>query len=283
MEYTHIKIDWKTPSDEKAEIIMALLGELPFDTFENTSSSVDAYMPTKFFNQEVVEELNALKNQFNFNYSEHTIAYTNWNVEWEKNYAPVVVDNFVAVRADFHAPIANVEYEIIINPRMAFGTGHHATTFMVMQTMREIDFKNKSVFDFGCGSGILAILAEKLGADYCYAIDNDTNCIENTIDNVLINQCQKIKTGLASMENTELTKFDIIIANINRNVLTATMLDISKRLHQKGQLVISGFLNSDEQLLINCARENKLHLKSVKQKEGWSCLLLSYELLDVSC
>ena len=278
MEYTRIEIEWKTPSDEKAEIIIALLSELPFDTFENTSYSVNAYIPTNAFTIEVTSELNALKTQLDFNFNTHKIAYTNWNVEWEKNYAPIVVDDFVAVRADFHAPILNVKHEIIINPRMAFGTGHHATTFMVMQTMLDMEFKNKTVLDFGCGSGILAILAEKLGADFCYAIDNDSNCIENTIDNVLINHCSKIKTELTSIENTALTKFDIIIANINRNILTATMSDISNRLHKKGQLIVSGFLNSDEQILINCAQENKLHLKSVKQKEGWSCLLLSYEL-----
>jgi len=275
MEYTRIEINWKTPSDEKAEIIMALLGELPYDTFENTSHSVDAYIPSHLFTKEVLNELNALKNNLDFNFQIHTIAYTNWNVEWEKNYAPVVVDDFVAVRADFHEPILNVEHEIIINPRMAFGTGHHATTFMVMQTMREMDFRNKTVFDFGCGSGILTILAEKLGAKYCNAVDNDTNCIENTIDNVLINHCKIIKTELASIENTDFTKFDIIIANINRNILTTTMSDISNRLNLQGQLIISGFLNSDEQILINCALENKLHLKSVKQKEGWSCLLFN--------
>ncbi len=273
--YTRVEIFWKTPSDEKAEIIMALLGELPFDTFENTSKSVDAYIPSHLFSDEVAHELNRLKIEFGFNYKTHSIAYTNWNAEWEKNYEPVIVSDFVAVRADFHAAISGVEHEIVINPKMAFGTGHHATTFSVMEMMRELDFKDKTVFDFGCGSGVLAILAEKLGANYCFAIDYDANCIENTIENAQINNCKTLKAELALIENTDSTKFDIIIANINRNVLTVSMPKLADRLKKDGLLIMSGFYNGDEELLITTAMENKLHLKSVKQKDGWSCLLLS--------
>ena len=282
--YTCVEIKWKTPSDEKAEIIIALLGELPFDTFENTSKSINAYMPSKFFDATITDELNILKNHYDFKFITHSIPFTNWNAEWEKNYEPVIVGNFVGVRADFHVPILNIEHEIIINPRMAFGTGHHATTFSVMEMMQSIDFKNKTVLDFGCGSGILAILAEKLGAKFCYAIDNDENCIENTIENAEINHCKNIKTCRAAMpggSNSEdikhggSKKFDIIIANINRNVLMSTMQNMASLLSKNGQLIISGFYNADEKLLINCAQENKLHVNSVKQKDGWSCILLS--------
>jgi len=183
----------------------------------------------------------------------------------------VVVENFCAVRAHFHEPITNVEHEIIITPKMSFGTGHHATTYMMMQQMQHIDFKNKAVFDFGTGTGILAILAEKRGAENIAAIDMDDWSIENAKENFQRNHCSRISVSLSSILPED--KFDVILANINRNVLLNYMEGLVKKAKPGGVVLMSGLLAADEDEITNAAEKQGLQFKKKEEKNGWISLL----------
>jgi len=178
----------------------------------------------------------------------------------------------VAIRADFHAPIVNVENEILITPKMSFGTGHHATTFLMMQQMRNIDFNNKSVFDFGTGTGILAILAEKLGATSVFAIDNDEWSIENAKENAAKNACMHIDLALKDDPGGEET-FDIILANINKNVILTYLSVLVNRLKKGGYLLLSGLLKEDEEDIQQAANQLPVKYISTTHKNNWICIM----------
>jgi ribosomal protein L11 methyltransferase len=178
------------------------------------------------------------------NFTKEVHEPQNWNALWESNFEPVVVDQFCAIRAHFHTPIDNVQYEIVITPKMSFGTGHHATTFQVIQQMSKLNFAKKRVLDYGAGTGVLAILAEKLGASYVCAMDNDDWSIENTNENMAINRCTKI-----SVHKTETiidNEYDIVLANINKNVLLANMGKIMAATVPQGTVILSGILTEDK-------------------------------------
>ena len=202
------------------------------------------------------------------------IKEQNWNEAWEKAFQPVIVDGFCAIRAYFHAPISNVQHELIITPKMSFGTGHHATTHMMVQHMREIKFKDKTVFDFGTGTGVLAVLAEKLGAASVYAIDNDEWSIRNANENRSINGCNRLEIAFASSVPKD-KSFDVILANINRNVILMHLESIAGALAKEGLLLISGFLETNVPELADAC--NRLQLNFIKQKseDGWTSMLFN--------
>ncbi len=184
----------------------------------------------------------------------------------------MIVDDFVAVRAHFHQPIATVQHEIVITPKMSFGTGHHATTWQMMKLMQGIDFSKQTVFDFGCGTGVLAILAEKLGATSILAVDYDDWCIENSIENVEENQCKRITVEKGDAPPADKT-FSIILANINRHILLGNMQAMASALTEKGYLLMSGFYAEENQLLIDAATNNALQLIKASERHTWSSLL----------
>ncbi|HEU4861999.1 MAG TPA: 50S ribosomal protein L11 methyltransferase, partial [Chitinophagaceae bacterium] len=185
----HIKITFADLQPEQKEILIAQLADAGYEGFEETDTTLDAFIGELRFDNSLLNEI-AFKYQTS--YTSEKIAETNWNQIWESNFQPVVVDEYVAIRADFHQPISTTKFEIVITPKMSFGTGHHATTYMMMQQMRENDFANKNVFDFGTGTGVLSILAEKLGAKKVLAIDNDSWSIDNADENIQRNNCTKI-------------------------------------------------------------------------------------------
>ena len=195
----------------------------------------------------------------------------NWNAVWEQNFQPVIVEDFCAVRAHFHAPISNVQHEIIITPKMSFGTGHHATTYMMMQQMRSIDFRDKTVFDFGTGTGILAILAEKLGAAKITAIDVDDWSIENAKENFERNGCNRISVSLSSKLPQD--QFDIALANINRNVILQYMEQLLTIVKQEGLVLFSGLLAADEEDISKAAEQSGLRKTKRLERGGWISLL----------
>ncbi|MDE3254265.1 MAG: 50S ribosomal protein L11 methyltransferase, partial [Bacteroidota bacterium] len=166
------------------ENLIAELSQIGFDGFEESADQLTAYIDLEHFEE---KELNIILNKYDLKYSKSILNKQNWNQLWESNFEPVQVDDFVGVRADFHPPFVDVQHELIITPKMSFGTGHHATTYLVMQLMRDLDFTGARVFDFGTGTGILAILAEKLGASRVLAVDNDDWCIRNAAENILVN------------------------------------------------------------------------------------------------
>jgi ribosomal protein L11 methyltransferase len=226
-----------------------------------------------FEGDEIENELNIIFKQHNLKYSKSIIKEENWNAIWESNFEPVRIDSFVGIRAHFH-PVFDppVQFEIQITPKMSFGTGHHGTTYTVMQMMSEMDFKGKTVFDFGTGTGILAILAEKLGAMKVLAVDNDDWCIENAKENIQNNQSKGIKIQKVTTAAQE-EQFDIILANVNRHIIEANMMGLSRAGKPGAQLVLSGLLIEDQSAMIALATQHDWVFQKQKEKEGWISLL----------
>ena len=192
----------------------------------------------------------------NIKFSKDVIVEQNWNALWESNFQPVIINNTVAVRAHFHQPIKNVEHEIIITPKMSFGTGHHATTYMMVEQILKLDVRNKTVFDFGTGTGLLAVLAEKLGAAHIVAIDNDEWSINNASENILQNNCTKVELILKHQPPGN-KKFDIVLANINKNVIEENFEILANLLSNNGCLILSGLLETDEpDILLRSSKYN---------------------------
>lgn len=266
----HIKVEIVVADIHLQEILIARLAEIGYDGFEEGEHSLAAYIEEGEMDQ---QRLDLIMNEYSLTYSLSTIEKQNWNALWESNFDPVRVDDFVGVRANFHAPFEGVKHEIIITPKMSFGTGHHATTYSVMQLMQSLDFQGKSVFDFGTGTGILAILAEKLGAVDLLAVDNDQWCVENASENISINQCNKIDIQLVSTADVD-RQFDIVIANINKNIILDNMAALGKAVVSGGQILLSGLLIEDEtDILTACATLGWKHLKTV-QRGAWIAIWL---------
>lgn len=264
----YIKISIPVADDSENELLLALLSEEGYDGFEEASDELNAFISEEQYNEEQLKEL---LSSYSKTFSKELIAPKNWNAEWESSYEPVIVDDFVAVRAHFHQPITTVEHEIVITPKMSFGTGHHATTWQVMKLMQRINFDNKSVFDFGCGTAVLAILAEKLGAASVLAVDNDDWCIENSIENVEANRCNNIAVQKADAPVTQ--QFDIILANINRHILLQYMKTMAATLNPHGFMIISGFYKEEDPLLVDAATAQQLTLIASSDRNNWSALL----------
>ena len=221
-------------------------------------------------------ELDIIFKQHNIKYSKSIIKEENWNALWESNFEPVRVANFVGIRANFHPHFEpSVAFEIEITPKMSFGTGHHATTFTVIELMESMDFKGKSVYDFGTGTGILAILAEKLGASSILAVDNDDWCIENSIENVQNNGCQIVR--IEKVETAyQKEKFEIIIANVNRHIIEANMLELTQLASPASTLVLSGLLIEDQADMIQLATNNGWTFQKSRPLNGWISILFKF-------
>ncbi|HEY4108586.1 50S ribosomal protein L11 methyltransferase [Puia sp.] len=254
---------------EWQEVLIALLAELGYDGFEQEDALLRAYVPEQGFDREALERL---LGQFDLRYAEQRLAERNWNEEWEKNFQPVVVDDFCAIRAHFHAPVTGVEQELVITPKMSFGTGHHATTFMMIRAMRELDLRGKRVLDFGTGTGVLAILAERLGAAEVVAIDNDDWSIANAQENIEMNDCNRLKIckkdSLIELSET----FDVILANINKHVILTEMRAMEQHLEKGGVILLSGLLEDDYKDIENEAFETKLPISVRMTRGNWICL-----------
>jgi ribosomal protein L11 methyltransferase len=267
----HIEVAIHPIGADLAEAMIAALSEIGFDGFLEEENTLKAYILSNGFDN---NQLNNLMNKYGLRYSLSTIKEQNWNAVWESNFSPVVVDDFVGIRAFFHEPIQHVAHELIITPKMSFGTGHHATTFSVIQLMKELVFKGKTVFDFGTGTGILAILAEKLGATEILAADNDHWCIENSKENILINNCNNIDIQLVDSINND-WKFDIVIANINRHIIEANLQAIYHSIQQHGDLILSGLLTTDEESIINQSTQLGFMYQKTVEKDGWVAIYLT--------
>lgn len=271
MDYFQLKT---TCTPDLTDILIALFSQFPFDTFEENETGFSAYIPADNWKDEIEKGIIGIKENFTFRVEKNFIPYQNWNAIWEASFQPILVDDFCGIRADFHPPLQQVKHEIVINPKMAFGTGHHETTYMVMSLMERMDFVGKSVFDYGCGTGILAILASQLGAKNIDAVDIEQPSYENTIENAAINQIDNIQPYLGTIETVEKGDFDIILANINRNVILATLPSLFNKLKSGGTLVVSGFLKEDEALLKDSAQKAGFHLGEGLNRNNWICLQL---------
>lgn len=269
---TYIQIEINDLGIEQSDLLLAELTILGFEGFEEGEKSLKAFIPAADFDEAALKEL-AAKNSVSF--SQTTIEETNWNAVWESNFEPVLVDDFVGLRADFHPPVEGVLHDIVITPKMSFGTGHHATTYMMIQQMQDIDFTGKKVFDFGTGTGVLAILAEKLGAGRVVAIDYDDWSIENAGENSSRNGCHRIelkKGDTAGMGES----FDVILANINKNVILDNLEALSSQLAPGGILVFSGLLVDDEKDIVAAAAKYTLHLGKKTERNKWISLRFNH-------
>lgn len=245
------------------------LEQLPFNGFEETLDQVVAYVQLDLVDDEFQAKLSAILNAYDAPYQRELIPGQNWNAQWEASFQPVRVGDFVGVRAEFHPPSTGLKYDLVIHPRMAFGTGHHATTYLMMKGMEQLGFSGKRVFDFGCGTGILAILAEKLGAGTIDAVDIEAAATENTIVNMEANQVSLTQVYTGSLDAVPPTTYDIILANINRNVILASLGALYQRIEKEGDLLVSGILLQDQEKVETAAAENGWQLIKVQARNGW--------------
>jgi len=260
------------PLQPATEILIAELGYAGFESFVEHSEGVTAYIQKEDWNAFILEDINILNSEeFNISYEFNEIEQTNWNAEWEKNFKPIVVDNLVTVRAPFHDK-PNTKYDLIIEPKMSFGTGHHETTHMMIQHILKNDFNNKSVLDMGCGTGVLAILAEKVGATTLDAIDIDNWCYINSLENVERNNCKNISVYEGDVKLLNSKNYDTIIANINRNILLADIPSYVKCLNANGELYLSGFYEEDVPMLEDLCNKHMLKLKETIKRGDWVSL-----------
>ena len=264
-----------TCDDLFKEIIIAELGELGYDSMMETDEGVEGYIETQRFSEEEISDLvEKYSGTTPLTYQVEELETRNWNEEWEKNYEPIIVDDRCLVRATFHHIEGDYPYEVVITPKMSFGTGHHATTYLMIKNQMSIDHQGKRVLDAGCGTAILAIMASKLGASEVVAYDIDDWSIENAPENIALNQCNNITVLQGTIASIQLKGFfDIILANINKNVLLEEISLYNSHLSEKGLLVISGFYDYDEPDLIKAAEKQNLHLVGRQHRTEWSSLV----------
>ena len=271
MEYKKATFTLKPYSSEASEIAMALLGDMGFESFVETNDGFEAYIQTQLFDEDILKTLYIPFAETEFDYSTETIPDQNWNEYWEKNYfSPIVINNQCVVRSPFHKDYPEVEHQIVIEPKMAFGTGHHETTAMMIEHILETDMNSKNVLDMGCGTGILGILASMRGAAEVTGIDIDTWCVENSIENCRLNNIanMEILLGDASLLTSE-KKFDVILANINRNILLEDISRYRKVLNDTGVLMLSGFYDNDLDKIDETAQLNGMFIKNKKENNHW--------------
>lgn len=262
----HIELRIQKAQGDERDVLVAVLAEVGYDGFEELEDSLLAYIGKQAFDEVLLRELAAA---YSFVYEASEVQERNWNAIWEAGFEPVVVADFCAIRAHFHEPIMSVQHEIVITPKMSFGTGHHATTQLMILAMRGLDLQEKDVFDFGTGTGVLAILAERLGAGRVVAIDNDEWAVNNSAENVERNGCSRIELALASEPKEVTGQFDVVLANINRHILLEYMGDLHAALHQDATLLMSGLMEADEEVMLPAITAAGLKAERVTRLNGW--------------
>ena len=272
MDYIQVSI---TCLEEYREILIAELAAVGFDSFLETDSGLEAYVPQDLFARDSFDEVIATyREAASLTVVEGILPKVNWNEEWEKNYDPIEVDQLVYVRASFHAPKPGFRYEIVINPKMSFGTGHHATTFQLLSMQGKIDHQGKRVLDVGSGTGILAIMAHLLGAKQVEAFDIDSWCVDNGNENFDLNGVST-RMGLGTIrEVNPQGPYELILANINKNVLLDELAIYSGLLTSQGLLLLSGFYSEDIEDLVQAASAQGLTLTMQTTKDNWAALCL---------
>ncbi len=256
---------------------MAELAELGFTSMQETNLGFTAYVEEAYFNKEALDQLRGRYDELlPFDYKIETVERENWNEEWEKNFSPIAVGKQCRVRATFHEPDPSFDIEIVITPKMSFGTGHHQTTYLMMQQVLNLDLADCLVTDVGCGTGILGILALRLGAKSVFSFDIDDWAVENARENFNLNGFEhaRVEKGQISALQ-DVPESDIVLANINRNVLISEIPSYCQYLKKPGFLILSGFYSHDVDAISNVALDAGLALETKAEKDNWDCLVFT--------
>jgi len=261
-------------SSANNEVISGLLSMFDHQGLEEGEGYLKVYFETNASpNQELTDLLEEIRQNYFVEISTEILPDVNWNATWESNFEPVLVNDWVGVRASFHQPFAGILHDIVIDPKMSFGTGHHATTWQMLSLMRHIPFSKKKVLDLGCGTAVLSILAAMMGAEQVTAIDNDRWCAENSRENCQLNEVSGV--NIIEGELLQAAKdFDIILANINRNYLLDNMTQIQDKLVKGGYLFISGFYGHEANMLLDKALEHNLIANYYSERDHWCAIIL---------
>ncbi len=271
MNYYELAFTVNGTEDFHQDLLINTLSEVGFDTFEETEQGFNAYIKADDFEQEAIEKaINEYADMFEFSYQSNLIPQKNWNEVWESNFEPISIENKVRIRATFHEPSVGFDYEIVIDPKMSFGTGHHQTTALMLEWVLETDVKDMQVLDMGCGTAILGILASKKGALSVDAIDYDEICYDSALENATLNHVDNLTAYCGSKEVIPEKEYDIILANINRNILLDQLESYSKVLKPGGSLFLSGFYETpDLEVLKEEAEKHGLSYTHHKKMDEW--------------
>lgn len=270
----YLVLDFKiSPVEPGRDILLALLDNLGYDSFEESPKGLKAYILEEDFKEDELLQLPIFQSdEFEINWESEKLETINWNEEWERNYEPVSLEDKLLIRAPFHQVEGSYKHEIVIEPKMSFGTGHHFTTRLMSKAMFNLDLDGKKVLDMGTGTGILAILAQQLGAKEIDAIDNFEWAVENTAENAERNQADKVKAEWGDAELLKGRSYEVILANINRNVLLEDMKSYVDTLSQGGSILFSGFFAHDFDLINDEALKQGLEFQSKIEEERWQCV-----------
>lgn len=271
MNFIQVNFSFEPFEEFMADILAAELAEIGFDSFVPGENGMQAFIPENKFDESSLKQLIAdYPIEVAVSYEIITVASKNWNEEWEKHYfEPIVIGDECVIHSSFHKNVPEAKYDIIIDPKMAFGTGHHETTSLVIGEILKMDLTNKKVLDMGCGTAVLAILAAMRGATELLAIDIDNWCTENSLENIALNNVSGIEVKLGGAELLEGLHFDIILANINRNILLADIEKYAACLSSGGKLFMSGFYKADIPVIEAEVNRNELELIDFNEKNNW--------------
>lgn len=257
------------PAEPASDILIAQLGEVGFESFVEEEEAVLAYIQKEDWSSDILNGLTILENdRFEIDYDYKEIEQENWNATWEQNFQPIVVDDICMIRAPFHESL-DLQFDIVIEPKMSFGTGHHETTHMMLQHILQLDMKEKSILDMGSGTGVLAILAAMRGANSIDAIDIDNWCYVNAMENVARNKVDFINVFEGDVNLLKDKRYDIIIANINRNILLADIPAYARSLNKNGFLLVSGFYTEDLEMITKKCEEVQLKFEKNSERNNW--------------
>ena len=268
----YIQYEFFTRDESRRDFLISLLAEAGFEGFEELETSVKAFISESVMDEETLKDILKQNELSDIEYKSSSIAHKNWNEEWEKNFEPVMIAGRVSIRAPFHEP-QPADYELLIEPKMSFGTGHHPTTSLMIQQMLTMDIAGRKVADFGCGTGILAIMAEKLGAASIVAIDHEEWSVENSIENAERNNAVKVKVVFADSMDSSGDKFEIMLANINRNVIMNNLASWRNFLVPDGVLLVSGILVTDVDDVSEMALSSGFSVVKVLTEQAWASIL----------
>ncbi|MAX05473.1 MAG: 50S ribosomal protein L11 methyltransferase [Flavobacteriales bacterium] len=274
MEYTEFDIRLNEVNPY-ADILVARLNEIEFESYSEVEDGIRAYVQTQLLDTDAAKEiLSEISKLTKVSFTINKVEQKNWNAEWESNYSPVVINDSCVIRAHFHNNFPALKYEIIITPKMSFGTGHHQTTLLMVNEMFNLDLKEKFILDMGSGTGVLAILASKLGARHLIAIDSDEWAFKNAKENSQLNNISNINFIHGDINDIGDTKFDVVLANISRNVILNDIEIYVDQMKDDGEILLSGFLKEDIPLILEKTGQLGLELVVVKNKDKWQMLHL---------